>query len=377
MNVLLVGPLPPPPLVGGVETGVKYLLESSLAQSVNMRLFNTARLENPNRAIHRKLGYQLGAFSRFFVNLFQIRADVVHVKTASGVNFFQNIGYCIIARCLGRKVLLQIHGGAFNEFYEKSGAARQALIRGALRVPHRIAALSQTWAEYIANICTQTKITVLPNALQVEAYAKALEDRARIGISNDRVAILFMGGRDEADLERKGLPQLAWAVAKVRKRCPKLLLVLAGPVCNEEMLTKILGPQHEAWTAVGAVTGHSKLILYKSVDIFALPSRAENMPNTIMEAMAAGLPIIASTVGAIPEMVEHGKNGFVLDCDAKDILADKISLLAYDRNLRLAMGAESQKRAMQNYNYALLETRLSSEYRSLLSGHTSVSTRST
>jgi len=81
-----------------------------------MRLFNTARNENPARGLPRKLAFQVSACARFIAALLRVRPRIVHVKAATGINFFQHGLYAALARLFGRKVLLHLHAGDFPAF---------------------------------------------------------------------------------------------------------------------------------------------------------------------------------------------------------------------------------------------------------------------
>lgn len=362
-QVLLVAPLPPPPLLGGVETGVARLVGSQLATDISMQLFNTARLEDPTRPFYRKVVYQVWACTRFAASVLRARPRIVHVKTSSGVNFYQNALYGAIARLFGRSVLLQLHGGDFRDFYDRAGPIPQMLIRAALRTPHGLLALSPGWASYLHSICGAGSITVVPNALLTAAFSGAAADRTRFGIPDDRVALLFVSGRLAGDGERKGLPQVLRAVAQVRNRCPELLLVVAGPNCDARAFCAALGPVGDAWMGLGVVAAEDKPVLYRSVDLFTLPSRAENMPNTVLEAMAAGLPIVATPVGAVPEMVSDGESGFLVPVGDVEALADRIERLVADPALRRRMGTAAAATAARDYDFAGIERRLLKAYR--------------
>ena len=361
--VLLVGPLPPPPLLGGIETGVALLLRSRVATLVDLRLFNTAREEDPTRRMHQRVLYQLGACLRFVAAVLRTGPRIVHVKTASGVNFFQNAGYVVLGRLLGRRVVLQIHGGEFREFYQRSGRGVRALIRVGLRLPHRLIALSDAWAEFLTSISGRNHVAVIPNALRVEEFAAALPDRAGLGIPPARFAVLFMGTRDYTDdVERKNLPQLVEAVAGVRARHPEVCLVTAGRVRHDQMLSSRLGREGEGWVSVGSVPAERKATLFRSVDLFVLPSRAENMPNVVLEAMAAGLPMVVTRVGAVPEMVSDGESGVVVPPGDTPALEAAIARLVEDPSLRVGLGEQACRRAFQEFDFSALEDRLIRTY---------------
>jgi hypothetical protein len=168
------------------------------------------------------------------------------------------------------------------------------------------------------------------------------------------VAVLFMGTRDRELDVQKGLPALAAACARLASRNPELLLVVAGAGgrARTGAIPRIdLGP-------VGAA---DKASLYRSVDVLALPSLAENMPNVVLEAMAAGVPVVASSVGALPEMIDDGESGFLVAPGDVDTLVERLERLVRDPALRARLGARAATAACR-YDLAVLERRLLSEY---------------
>jgi glycosyltransferase involved in cell wall biosynthesis len=127
---------------------------------------------------------------------------------------------------------------------------------------------------------------------------------------------------------------------------------------------------------LGYLHGDEKLEIFFESDIFILPSYGEGLPITILEAMAAGLPIIATSVGAIPEIIEDGKNGFLTEAGDYVGLAKKILKLARDMKLRQEMGKNNIEKIERQYNKDLIVSKLSAEYEKLLGNHRSIKYRS-
>jgi glycosyltransferase involved in cell wall biosynthesis len=96
--------------------------------------------------------------------------------------------------------------------------------------------------------------------------------------------------------------------------------------------------------------------LLPALDVFVLSSvpRSEGMPTVILEAMAAGLPVVATDVGAVAEIVEDGATGFVVPPEQPRAMADAILRLVRDRELRRTMGVEGQGRAFGRYGLETL-----------------------
>ncbi|MBR5749227.1 MAG: glycosyltransferase family 4 protein [Prevotella sp.] len=158
------------------------------------------------------------------------------------------------------------------------------------------------------------KITSIPNPIDTHIYKKGnkQEARQRLGLPLDKKLILFASQR--VTNEYKGMSYLVDALTKcqtlipadapIRNLCE--IVILGGHA--EEVVEQLPMKAH----ALGYVNDEQRVVdVYNAVDVFVLPSLSENLPNTIMEAMACGVPCVAFKVGGIPEEIDHLKNGYV------------------------------------------------------------------
>ena len=151
------------------------------------------------------------------------------------------------------------------------------------------------------------KITSIPNPIDTHLYKKTnkQEARQRLGLPLDKKLILFASQR--VTNENKGMSYLVDALKKAtlpENLCE--MVILGGHA--EEVVAQLPMKAHP----LGYVNDEQRVIdVYNAVDVFVLPSLSENLPNTIMEAMACGVPCVAFKVGGIPEEIDHLKNGYV------------------------------------------------------------------
>jgi len=365
-KVLLVGPCPPPPLRGGVEKGVALLLDSRLARRTAMSAFNNFRVRDPNRGLWDRLKYQWGKLREFRAKLHAHPVDLVHVKTSSGINFYQNSLYALVAQMSGFQVLLQIHCGKFETFYENSGTFAKAWIRGCLGRANRVAVLSRIWQHKIGCIAPQAKITIVPNGLAEAEIATLSEDRYRV-----TTQVLFLGtGDEELDLE-KGLADLVAVIPEVTASDSRVRWVLAGlgnPRGVEQALRKqflATGASGNAVRCMGIVTGEERIALLQQSGVLVLPSYFENLPNILLEAMAAGMGIVASSVGAVPEMLEEGKGGLLVAPGDRSGLARALVRLLASPATILDQGQHNRRTLKGEYTMSVVEERLELIYRDL------------
>ena len=152
------------------------------------------------------------------------------------------------------------------------------------------------------------KITSIPNPIDTHVYKPGdrMEARRRLGLKEDRQYILFASQR--ATNENKGMGYLIEACRQLHDLPQVTVLILGGHA--EEVAPQL---SLDA-VPLGYVNDERRIVeIYQAADVFVLPSLSENLPNTIMEAMACGLPCVGFRVGGIPEEIDHKRNGYVAE----------------------------------------------------------------
>lgn len=154
-------------------------------------------------------------------------------------------------------------------------------------------------------------VTDIPNPINTSVFCKRDKAAAReaLGLPADKRLILFVAQR--ATNENKGMQYLINACKALAEEHPEMrdnagVVILGGHA--EEFERAFEMPVY----SLGYVNDERKMVeVYNAADLFVLPSLSENLPNTIMESMACGLPCLGFKVGGIPEMIDHLKNGYV------------------------------------------------------------------
>ena len=178
---------------------------------------------------------------------------------------------------------------------------------------------------------------MLKNGMRTQEFAPLPRER------DAHVRLLFVGGMGKLKGERDLLHALQLAVARV----PQLRVSLLGhgaesveALCDESGLRAHI--EH-----LGPVPHADRARFFRQADFFVLPSYGEGMPMAVLEAMAAGLPVIATNVGGIPELITHGVEGVLLAPGEVQELAERIVWLANDSPLRAQMGQRALAKAQQ------------------------------
>ena len=160
------------------------------------------------------------------------------------------------------------------------------------------------------------KVTSVPNPIDTHIYKKGnrQEARQRLGLPLDRKLILFASQR--VTNENKGMSYLIEACRQLTD-IPQLGVIILGGHAEEVVDQLPL----EAYP-LGYINDERRIVdVYHAADVFVLPSLSENLPNTIMESMACGVPCVGFRVGGIPEEIDHKKNGYVAEYANADDLA--------------------------------------------------------
>lgn len=163
-------------------------------------------------------------------------------------------------------------------------------------------------------------VTSIPNPIDTRIYCPAdrLKARKAAGLPPEGRIILFVSQR--ATNPYKGMQYLVEACHLLVKQYPEMINNTAVAILGghaEELMGKLPFTTH----ALGYINDEHKVVsVYNAADVFVLPSLSENLPNTIMEAMACGIPSVGFRVGGIPEEIDHRQNGYVANYkDAADL----------------------------------------------------------
>jgi glycosyltransferase involved in cell wall biosynthesis len=231
--------------------------------------------------------------------------------------------------------------GSRREINPDKSAIKIAAQRAAYGFAHRIVANSQAAADrLVLERIPRHKIAIVPNGLDVEPYGPR-SPRAVLR----RVVVV-------ANLRReKGHDVLIDAAVDVLRRYPdaQFEIVGAGP----ERETIVARAQTRGVAHAFAFHGHQADVASRlaAADIFVLPSRSEAFPNAVLEAMAARLPIVASAVGGILELIDDGRTGLLVPAGDVPALADRICDLMADPDRAARIGEAARSEAEGRYSF--------------------------
>lgn len=199
-------------------------------------------------------------------------------------------------------------------------------------------------------VVSKKRVRTIPNGLELEKYAPDPNVRARLRVElevSDDTFLWLAAGRLEP---QKDYSTLLQATARLSAASTNFRLAVAGqgPLLDEL----------QAKLAELGLSAHVEFLglrrdmpaLLQAADGFVLSSQWEGLPNVVMEALASGTPVVATQVGGVAELVEHGRSGWLVPAKKPEALADAMrQLMALPAEERLAMGAAGREHISQNY----------------------------
>ena len=301
-----------------------------------------------------KITTAVKAWFRVALLLRRLESPLVHVQVASRGSFWRKFVVCWLARAAGRPYIFHLHGGGFSRFYDdESGWLGRRLIRNTLQHASLVIALSDEWRERLLQICPLARVDVLHNAVAIPDIQGLLRR------DDSDSTLLFLGHL----LRDKGVYDLVRAFAKVAARFPRAKLVLGGTgdIEGVQQIAAQLGIADRV-SCPGWLGPDRKNAALAGSLIFLLPSHHEGMPMALLEAMSWGLPVIATPVGGIPQVVDNEVNGLLVAAGDIEGLATQIERLLADTVLRERLGANARARVETDFSLRDALERLTAIY---------------
>ena len=349
LRVLLVSP--DFTTAGGVTEFNKLLLQYSKVDIKPFFLSGTGK----NRVVFLQLVLIFYDIIRFCVtNLFG-RHSIVHLGPSLGRNaLWRDAILCWLAKTYGKKVFIQLHGWNPSNEYLLEGCSLALLKRTLFKADH-IRFLSTSFQHVIIskgfiNSTSLGKTFIDDNLLDINYNYHA---------TNKVVRILFLSTVSR----NKGVYLVLEVFERLYKHFENISLTIAGdgPELNE--IKSIIRQRNiKGIDTPGYVIGEHKTRLLNESDIYVFPSYYEGMPLSLIEAMASGLPVVCSAVGAIPDFFVDGKMGFIIKEQNIETYYDALELLITNSVLRKDMGEFNYLYAKDNFLASINVRKISEEY---------------
>jgi glycosyltransferase involved in cell wall biosynthesis len=222
--------------------------------------------------------------------------------------------------------------------------ARAAFVLRALDLADRVTAVSTDLARKAAALAPFARVEVVPNGVDARTFRPVRPDRAlarRLGLEG-REVVGFAGELRH----KKGVTVLLPALASLAARRPVTLLAAGGVRADDEGYVTLFRRDHpHLHVATTEMRPAAELArAYALMDVFVHPSLFDGLPNAMLEALACGRPVVASTAGGIPDVVRHGREGLLVPPGDAEALGAAIVSLLDDRPRALALGRAGRER---------------------------------
>jgi glycosyltransferase involved in cell wall biosynthesis len=232
------------------------------------------------------------------------------------------------------------------------------LTRWIWRRADRVVAVCDSLGQLALRTWPDLRYTVVPNGVDLTLFHPADPATPRLSKRIRCVAVARL-------IERKGLGDLIRALAMLERG--RFELEIVGGGSDQRVLRDLatrLGVADEVLFS-GPLPRAEVAERYRAADLFTLPSSAEAFGNVFAEALASGLPIVGSTTGGIPDLVDHGRNGLLVPPGDVQALAGAIRYLADDPELRAEMAVRNRARAETTLEWAQVTRRYLSIYEAI------------
>lgn len=347
-------------VLGGQRFACTSLVASDLGRWVEFDLLDTTQLTHPPPPLWIRAAGAARRLVQYAYRMLFRRPQLTLIFASSGPSFVEKALMAWIAWVFGVPSVLAIVSGHFLDQVRPRGTFHR-LAAILLRYPTRILCQGETWVQAydeLFGIPRERTITIF-NWLDPTPFQDMGPRPA-----GRPPRILFVGWLEE----KKGVFELVEAVSGHPDLQEVQVDLLGHGHAREKLETAIREAGIEdRFLLHGWKDGDEKLAFFRDADLLVLPTYAEGFPNVVLEAMAAGLPVVVSRVGAVPDVVQDGETGFLIEPKDVEGLGNALAKLVTDPERRRAMGVANQERCHREFTLEVAEERFRELFHELLS----------
>ncbi len=350
VHVIMTGPSLE--VKGGISGFAKYYIKEDFSEK--FRIIYHSTTVDGNKI--KKLFFYIKSVFIFILKLISDRKiKIVHICSSSEGSFYRKAVILFLSKAFGKKAIFHIHG---SRFYNKAHFLRRFCVKKALDISDSVLVLSKEWVIALKRMTNNKNIKMIPNAVDTSCFKITVAGKESHGLNILAVSKLT---------KQKGTYDILDIVPLVVKEMPEVKFYFAGNGELEKVkaLCKARGIENNV-VLLGWLDRDRLVEVFKDASIFILPSYQECFPVSILEAMAAGLPVISTRVGGIPEMIEDGRNGFLVEPGKTQELYKRIMELLKDNNLRDSMAKNNIEKAESMFGLARVRGMFISEYENIM-----------
>ncbi len=332
IHVVHVGPINGPP--NGMQTVIRTLHDNRLGAD-SAEMLPTWEI---GKGLRKRLLPALATAAKLVST--DLRGTVVHIHVSRRGSFLRKGVVLVAARLRGATVVVTPHDGGLDVFARK----HPRWVKIFFGLTHGVSALSEGQAVLLGDLCPDLEIAVVPNPVAIPDL-KDVEPAGDVGPVVVFIGTVCLG---------KGIDVLDAAWPRVAASIPGARCVAAGPVTDYAV------PEDSSLEFIGPVDHGQIEKLLKDARVVCLPSRAEVLPMTLLEAMASARPIVSTPVGAVPTLTQSG--GLSVAVGDTESLAEALVLLLSDDARASELGERGRMFCAQQYGYEKVDALLSRLY---------------
>lgn len=347
--------------VGGSLFAARSLVASPLAEHVRWLLVDSTSRSVPPPGIPVRAFFAARRMVKFAVLVGRPDTDATLIFAGADLGFVEKGVMALMSKAAGKPVLFSPRSGLMIDAVARSRAQRW-FVRAVLSRCDRVVCQGESWRSFYQDLTglPGERLVTIPNWIDLKEYAGIRPARRAEGPP----VFLYLGWIETY----KGALDLVHAVGRARVELAGARVIVCGrgsALPEARRLTEELGLQ-EIIDFRGWVLGEQKRAVLAESDVLVLPSHLEGLPNALLEAMATGLPVIATRVGAIPDVVEDGKCGLLIEPGDVEALGRSMSRLAGDPGERERMGAAAREKIARDHDIEIAWPRMLAAMRAVV-----------
>jgi sugar transferase (PEP-CTERM/EpsH1 system associated) len=308
------------------------------------------RADAPIIALHKRQGQDFGVYGRLWRALRRLQPDIVHTRNLSGLE------YLIPAALAGAPA--RVHGEHGRDMYDLYGASRKYnLLRRFMKLfVHQYVTVSVDLADWLVQAIgvSAERVTQVYNGVDIQRFHPRTGPGVSLGpegFAPQGAVVIGTVGRMQAVKDQLTLVRAFLHLLQTNSKARaylRLVMVGDGPLREEsQTLLRAARAENLAW-----LPGERADIpeIMQAMDLFVLPSLAEGVSNTILEAMASGLPVVATRVGGNPELVVGGETGMLVPPANPVAMAEAMNGYLADPEKRVHHGRAGRRRVEERFS---------------------------
>lgn len=330
---------------GGMDSMLNTVMDSELNRRYELTRLSLHR----DGTAMRKIRAAAAGFRSMLWALMTSKPDVAWVHATKGASLQRKSIAVLLLRAAGVPTLMHLHSERAVESLERASGPVRWLTRTALGQCAVVVVLDASWVPRLASM-VRADYRYVPNPVDVP-----------VGVDRDSVhrgQVVQVGSLSEG----KGVYTSLESFAAIRRACPGATLhfVGDGPAAADLRRRVDSSGVANAVTIHGWLPHDRALRIVESSECVVLPSEAEGLPMALLEAMARAVPVVATPVGGVPQLLEGGKCGLLVPIGAADRLASEVIRVLTDAAFAEALGQAGRRRVIDGYSTPVFVNAMSS-----------------